>query len=179
MTPHKVWPHAPIHRIGSDGVYLVTAATLHKRLLFETPEKLTLLENEILTLAKCYCWQLEAWAVFGNHYHLIARGEPDSKRLDKYLKHIHGNSARELNIMDQSGGREVWYNFWETRLSYERSYLARLNYVHQNPVKHRLVPVANPYEWCSAAWFERTASPAAVKTIYSFKTDKLNIYDEY
>lgn len=31
----------------------------------------------------------------------------------------------------------------------------------------------------SAAWFERNASPAQVKTIYGFKTDKVNVYDEY
>ena len=179
MNPHKDWPHAPVHRIGSDGVYMVTGATLYKKLIFSTPEKLTLLQNEILRLAKSYCWQLEAWAVFANHYHLIARGEPNSKQLDRYLKHIHGNSARELNTLDQTVGREIWYNFWETRLTYERSYLARVNYVHQNAVKHGLVSVANQYQWCSAAWFERTASPSAVKTIYSFKTDRLNVYDEY
>jgi len=64
-------------------------------------------------------------------------------------------------------------------LTFERSWLARLNYVHQNPVKHGVVPVANQYPWCSAAWFERTASPAQVKTIYSFKTDRVNVYDDF
>jgi len=57
--------------------------------------------------------------------------------------------------------------------------MVRLNYVHQNPVKHGLVTVANKYSWCSAAWFERIASPATVKSIYSFRTDKINIYDDY
>ena len=46
-------------------------------------------------------------------------------------------------------------------------------------MKHKLVAVANQYPWCSAAWFERTASPAQVKTIYGFKTDKLQVPDEY
>jgi len=54
-----------------------------------------------------------------------------------------------------------------------------LNYVHQNPVKHGLVSVANRYPWCSAAWFERTARPAQVKTIYAFKIDRLQVYDQY
>jgi len=179
MSLEKDWPHAPIHRIGSDGVYMITGATLHKKPLFSTPEKLTALENEILGLAKFYSWQLEAWAVLMNHYHMIARGQPDSARLDTYLKHMHCNTARDLNMQDQAVGRTVWYNFWETRLTYERSYLARLNYVHQNAVKHGLVRVANQYQWCSAAWFERIASTAAVKTIYSFKTDKIKIHDDY
>ena len=179
MTPKKDWPHAPIHRLGSDGVFMITGATLHKQLLFSSTNKLTLLENEVLTLAKQYCWQLEAWAVFMNHYHLIARGQPDAERLDAYLNHLHSNTARDLNVLDQARGRAVWYNFWETRLTYERSYLARLNYVHQNPVKHGLVSTANQYQWCSAAWFEQIASPATVKTIYSFKTDKLKVDDDY
>ena len=179
MTPNKDWPHAPIHRLGSDGVYMITGATFHKKILFSTAEKLTMLESEILTLAKSYQWQLEAWAVFMNHYHLVARGKSDAKQLDAYLNHLHSNTARDLNAYDRAFGRHVWYNFWETRLTYERSYLARLNYVHQNPVKHGIVAVANQYQWCSAAWFERVSSLAAVKTIYSFKTDKLKIDDEY
>jgi putative transposase len=65
------------------------------------------------------------------------------------------------------------------RLTFEKSYLARLNYTHQNPVRHGLVLVANQYPWSSAGWLERTATPAQVKTIYSFKTDQLEIYDAY
>jgi putative transposase len=41
------------------------------------------------------------------------------------------------------------------------------------------VPVANQYPWCSAAWFERTASPAMVKSIYRFKIDQVTVYDEF
>jgi putative transposase len=179
MTPNKDWPHAPVHRLGFDGVYMVTGATLHKQHLFSTPTKLTLLENEILTLAKQYCWQLEAWAVFMNHYHLIARGAPNAERLDAFLNHVHSNTARDLNRQDNKVARPIWYNYWETKLTYERSYLARLNYVHQNAVKHGLVSLANQYQWCSAAWFERTASASAVKTIYSFKADRLKVDDDY
>ena len=178
MIPIKDWPHAPVHRLGSDGIYFVTGATLYKEHLFNNRDKLTLLENSVLTLAKQYQWQLEAWSVFVNHYHLIARGA-ESDPLDQYLKHLHSETARELNRLDETPGRTVWYNFWDKKLTFERSYLARLNYVHQNPVKHGLVRVANQYPWCSAGWFERTAKPATIKTIYSFKTDKLKIPDDY
>ena len=57
--------------------------------------------------------------------------------------------------------------------------LARLNYVHQNAVKHKLVTVANQYPWCSAAWFERVATPAQVKTIYEFKIDRVKVEDDF
>ncbi len=64
-------------------------------------------------------------------------------------------------------------------VDYQRSYFARLNYTHQNPVKHGLVRVVSQYPWCSAAWFERTASAAQVKSIYRFQTDKLQLPDDY
>jgi putative transposase len=179
MSPIKDWPHAPLHRINSDGIYMVTGATLHKKHLFPTAEKLHLLEHELLTLAKKYDWQLEAWAVFVNHYHFVARGHEEAKPFEKFLQHLHSNTARQLNALDQSAGRKVWFNFWDTKLTYERSYLARLNYVHQNAVKHGLVSVASKYPWCSAAWFERTSSPAMIKTIYGFKIDKLYVDDDY
>jgi len=41
------------------------------------------------------------------------------------------------------------------------------------------VAVANQYRWCSAAWFERVATPAMVQTIYSFKTDKVEVPDDF
>lgn len=175
----KDWPHAPVHRLTTAGVFMVTAATLHKECFFRAPEKLALLENKLLALAKQYHWRLEAWAVMANHYHFIACGEADALGLDHMIKQLHDDTARELNRLDQAAGRTVWYNFWDTRLTYQQSYLARLNYVHQNPVKHGLVNLANQYPWCSAAWFERTATSAMVKTIYSFKTDKLKIFDDF
>jgi hypothetical protein len=54
MIPIKDWPHAPIHRLGTDGIFFVTGATLYKTRLFNDAKKLTLLENSVLSLAKEY-----------------------------------------------------------------------------------------------------------------------------
>lgn len=159
------WPHAPVHKLDSNAVYFVTAGTLHKERLFTDKPRLDLLERRLIELANHYRWQLEAWAVFANHYHIVARGFPDSASLGKVLKHLHTDTARELNRLDRKPGRKVWHNFRDTKLTFEQSYLARLNYVHQNAVHHKLVPVANQYPWCSAAWFERVVTPAMVQTI--------------
>jgi len=122
----KDWPHAPPHRLDTNGVFMITAATLYKEYFFRTPEKLALLENTLLSLAKKYHWRLEAWAVFANHYHFVACGEEGALELDRMVKQLHDDTARELNRCDQTEGRAVWYNFWDTKLTYQRSYLARL-----------------------------------------------------
>ena len=109
----------------------------------------------------------------------MARGNPGSTNLRAFIQSLHSLTARELNHLDRQAGRQVWHNFWDTRLTYQHAYLARLNYVHQNAVKHGLVPVANQYRWCSATWFERVAAPAQVKTIYGFKIDRVRVQDEF
>jgi len=179
QLPPKDWPHAPVHRLADNSIYFVTASTLYKQHFFDTPKKRDLLERLLLSFAKTFNWQLEAWAVFANHYHIVARGNSASQNLGEFLHDFHGVSSHELNKLDDTGGRKVWYNFRDTRLTHQHSYLARLNYVHQNPVKHELVAVANQYPWCSAAWFERVASPAQVKMIYGFKIDRLAVDDDF
>jgi putative transposase len=120
--------------------------------------------------------------VFSNHYHFIGHSPPeapDAASLSDMLSLLHVKTAGWVNRLDRTPGRQVWFNFRETRLTHQRSYLARLNYVHQNPVKHGLVQLANQYPWCSAAWFERTASPAIVKSIYRFKWDRISVQDDF
>jgi len=56
---------------------------------------------------------------------------------------------------------------------------AQLHRREINAVKHGLVPVANQYPWWSAAWFERTATPAQMRTVYAFKTDRLLVADDF
>jgi putative transposase len=179
IRPLRDWPHAPLHRLSEHGTYFVTAGTLHKQHLFAGPEGLDLLESKLLTLANDHGVQLEAWAVFSNHYHFVGHTTSPNHQLHELLSHLHTATASELNLRDRTPEREVWHNFRDARLTFEKSYFARLNYVHQNPVKHRLAPVASQYRWCSAAWFERTATNSQVNTIYSFKTDRVHIPDDF
>ncbi|SPE61042.1 conserved hypothetical protein [Verrucomicrobia bacterium] len=175
----KDWPHAPVHRLSEHGTYLVTAGTLHKERLLNSPVKLDLMERLLLSLSHRHHWHPEAWAVMSNHYHFVALGAPDSTPMQEFLREFHSRSAIELTQLDGVEDRKVWWNFRDTRLTHQYSYLARLKYVHQNPVKHGLVAMANQYRWCSAAWFERMASAAQVKTIYSFKIDRVIVEDDF
>ncbi len=180
--PKTPWPHAPTHQLSIRGTYFVTASTYGKAHHFRGAKRLRVLHRGLLTVAEKFGWRLEAWAVFSNHYHFI--GHPpekaeDASSLADMLSVLHVKTSGWINQLDKTPGRQAWFNFWETRLTHQRSYLARLNYVHQNPVRHKLVPVANQYPWCSAAWFERTASPAMVKSIYRFKTERISVTDDF
>ena len=74
--------------------------------LFDTPAKLDLLRDATLELVENYSLSLRAWAFFNE-------------------------LALRLNQVDRTPSRKVMYQFWHTELTFEKSYLARLNYVHQ------------------------------------------------
>ena len=176
------WPHAPLHQLAQSGTFFITVGTYHKAHHFRGAERLAVLHRGLLIVAQKFNWRLEGWAVFPNHYHFIGHspaGEEGAHSLGRMLALLHERTAKWVNKLDQAPGRQVWHNIRETRLTYEKSYLARLNYTHQNAVMHGLVPVANQYPWCSAAWFERTATPAQIKTIYDLKTDRLQVDDDF
>ena len=158
---------------------MVTAGTYLKAPLFGDGPRLRMLHDALLTLADRHDWRLEAWAVFPNHYHFVAVSPADPRSLTRFLRELHSRTAIALNRHDLTPGRKVWHNYWDTLLTSERSYLARLCYVHQNPVRHGLVALANQYPHGSAAWFEHIASPAEVQTIYSLKTDRIQVEDDF
>ena len=179
MTDRReYWPHAPEHRLSDSGTFIVTAGTYGKLHHFRNPERLDVLERGLLRVAATHEWRLEAWAVFSNHYHFVGHAA-EAGNLPRMLWLLHRRLAEWINRLDGTPGRRVWHNYWETRLTYERSYLARLKYVHQNPVRHGLVSVASDYPWCSAAWFEHSASPAQIRTLGRFRVDRLNVLDDF
>jgi len=180
--PAMPWPHAPTHQLSEQGSYFVTAGTYLKAHHFRTPQRLDVLQRGLLSVARNFGWELEAWAVFSNHYPFVAHSPNGSKganSLSQMLGILHTRTAGWINRLEKTPSRKVWHNFWDTKLTYERSYLARLNYVHQNAVKHGLVPVANQYRWCSASWFEGVASSAMVRSLYRFKTNSVSVKDDF
>ena len=158
---------------------MVTAGTYQKKPYLNTPERLDYFLETLFACAAEFGWSLQAWAVLTNHYHFIAASPDDSSTLRKLVSKLHMTTAKQLNIWDEQPGRKVWFQFWDSLITFERSYLARLNYVHHNPAHHGLVDAAADYPWCSAAWFEQSASPAFVSTVYGFKMDKLKVADDF
>ena len=173
------WHHSPLHVLSDRGVYMVTAGTYQKKKVFAGAARLKSLHDLLHENAREYGWQLRAWSVFPNHYHFVALSPEDASSLRPMISKLHTFSARLINEEDNAPGRKVWHQFWDTRLTFDHSYLARLNYVHHNPVHHRVVTQSTDYPWCSAGWFETEAAPAFQRTVKSMPIDRLNVIDDF
>lgn len=173
------WPHSPLHKLSANGTYIVTAGTYQKQPFFRGAEGLTHLCETLLTLAGQHGWKLQAWAVFPNHYHFVAISPESAATLAELISHMHAVTAKEINRKDGTPGRKVWFQYWDSRITYQRSYLARLNYVHANAVKHGLVQRPEQYAWCSAGWFERKAGRAFYETVMRMRSEGVRIKDDF
>lgn len=172
------WPHGPLHKFDSAGTFIVTAGTYRRAPRFCSAELLNRLQMRLFFLAERYESSLQAWAIFPNHYHWVAAfARPENLR--KLVRHFHSESARDLNSRQNTPGRQVWYQYWDSRITHQRSYLARLRYVHTNAVHHGLVRNATNYPWCSAAWFQRTSSAAFRNTVMTFPIEKISVSDDF
>ena len=167
------WPHAPIHRLDDHGVYFVTSGTYKKQHFLRG--RLSNFQDLFFQVAKTHGIELRAWAFFTNHYHFIGAGST----LREFIARLHTVSALDLNRTDATPGRKVWYQFWDKQLTFHRSYLARLKYVHENAVHHKLVMNAENYRWCSAGWFREHAGPALANAVRSFPIDQLRVPDDF
>jgi len=175
------WPHAPPHRLASAGVYFLTARAAHGCHLLADDAMKDWFQQTFFDIIDQFKWQLEAWAILSNHYHFIAHSPSESESAES-LRHLvrklHSLTTKELNCRENCPGRtRLWQNFRETHLTHQRSYLARLHYVHQNAVHHKLVTVGSDWKWCSARAFKEAVSPAWLKTIASFDYDEIAIKD--
>ncbi len=175
------WPHAPPHRLAEAGVYFLTARTRDQAHLLADDSMKDWFEAKLLGLAAEFGWSLEAWCVLSNHYHFVGhspRTEPDAESLKPFIQKLHSLTTKELNTREKQPGRtRLWQNYRETHLTFQRSYLARLNYVHQNAAHHGLVKVGSDWKWCSAKRFKESVTPAWLKTVASFKYDEIALED--
>ncbi len=161
------------------GLYMVTAGTMGKKPYLSTAERLDFFQHTFFAVAEELGWEIHAWAILNNHYHWVGAASDSSGPLHRFVGKLHMVTAKELNHCDDSPGRKIWFQYWDTVITNQASYFARLNYVHHNAVKHGVTLNAENYRWNSAAWFAQNATPAFRATIESFKTDSVNVPDDY
>jgi len=174
----KKYPHNPPHLFLPNAYYMITGVTLRKEKLFNTFEKKSFLCETLLDRSRLLGWNIEAWSVMDNHYHFIARAPEDATTLSKLIRQIHSITAREVNALDATPGRQVWYNYWDSCITLESAYYARLKYVHLNPLKHGVEDI-EAYPFCSYGWFFDNGSAELKQLVTEQTLNQVKIVDDF
>jgi len=87
--------------------------------------------------------------------------------------------SKNINNLNKKPGTKIWWNYWDTCLTYENSYYARLNYIHFNPVKHGYVDNAKKWEFSSYKEFYKFDYTNAKRIEKEFPFDRVKVYDDF
>ena len=179
MDGYKNYTHNPPHLFIPRTIYMITGSTLYKQKFFNTETKRSFLYKVLHEKASELEWNLEAWAIHYNHYHFIARAPEDANTLTSLIRSVHSITARYVNEIDGKPSRRIWHNYWDKCISCDKDYLARLHYVHINPVKHGLVEKPEDYNFSSYEWFTDGADIEFQREVFSESIARLEVEDDF
>lgn len=140
--------HSPPHYKDDPGnfrcFHLIAACYEHKHIVGFRAGRIKKLASNILNYLEINVKQIHAWVFLSNHYHLLLKTDQVAV-VRKSLEDIHRAIACEWNKEDNQAGRRVWCNVWDKKIKNNRHFYATMNYIHNNPVRHKCVK--KWYEW--------------------------------
>lgn len=157
---------------------------------------------------KNYNWKIEDWVVLDDHYHLMAEAPQDAETISQVINNLHRFASgalnkflnkryngdlectdcvsaelRKVNRKKKStqsiNSKKKFHNYWDTCITYERSYFARLHYIWYNPVKHGYVD--DPKNWKFGSYYCRFKEneDEIDEIIDQYPCDQVKVYDDF
>jgi len=150
-------------------LHYVTGIFLNRQKVFTDPRCCQLFLDELKTLNQKWPSKLITYILMPDHFHLIVN--PRDGKIREYTGHLKAVAAKSI-IGSGSGftfpaaaiGHQVWQEsfksmpLWSSWMTWQK-----INYVHNNPVKAKLVKSAKDYYWTGfRSFYEMGDEPLAV-----------------
>ena len=126
--------------------YFVTAVTAQRRRLFQVTANAALLQQTILDYRSQGRFQLHAFVIMPDHFHVLITPAPDVS-LEKAMQFIKGGFSFRLRSK-----LDVWMrSFNESQIMTKEKFMSCVLYIEENPVRRGLVSASQAYLFSSAA----------------------------
>ena len=147
-----------------------------------TKDRLPVFRTEALALVACAAlheartsgvFSIYAYVIMPDHLHAITDSALKPSRVLQYINGIisrrvidhlkeRGHNASLQKLQRESGARGHRYSLWEHHSNVlpvfsEDMLMQKVNYIHQNPVRAKLVERAEEYPWSSARIWKHCA----------------------
>jgi len=135
--------------VQEPSIFFVTTSTLNNKRLFNTVDRLKMVEYMLITQSKIKNVRLIAYVIMPSHIHFAAFFSGGGPQLSKFMHSLKGRIRKNI-----FGDTKIWQDrFDDLHLRSEEQFRIKLNYIHNNPVKAGLVEIAEDWPYSSArAW---------------------------
>jgi REP-associated tyrosine transposase len=144
--------HSPPTVFHEGRFHLTAACYFHRPFIGVSLERLEQFSTKLLATLTENGFQVFAWCVLPNHYHVLTE-TTKLRILKQKIGQLHGRMSREWNIEEHTTGRSVWHGCSDRAIRTERHFWVTVNYIHQNPVRHGYVKRWSEWPFSSASSF--------------------------
>jgi len=131
-------------RTDRPGTFFVTSRTYSSRRVFEVESNAELFLETLQHYRREGHYKLHAFVVMPDHIHLLLT--PLDRSVERVMGLIKGGFSHRL-----SSKFPVWQrSFTDRRIRNKEEFLVKREYIHQNPVRGRLIANAELYRFSSA-----------------------------
>lgn len=126
------------------GCYFFTVNLLERHQNELLTEQIGLLRDVVKRVKNQHPFHIDGWVVLPEHMHFILtlpQGDDDYaikiRLIKTYFSKGLANTERRSLVRQKRGERGIWQRrFWEHSIRDEADYIAHMDYLHYNPVKH-------------------------------------------
>jgi len=140
----------PRHRTAPGSSYFITTKCWQARAVFQVKETAELMVETLLGYRDSRAYLLHEFVIMPDHLHLLLTPGRETG-LEKAIQLIKGGSSHRIH--KQRGGKmEIWQvGFYDWTIRDVEDWRAKVNYIHMNPVRGRLVERAADWAYSSAS----------------------------
>jgi putative transposase len=141
----------PKHRTAPGTSFFVTTKCWQGRSVFQVPENAEILIETLFHYRDRKDYSLHEFVVMPDHLHLLLTPSPTTS-LEKVMQFIKGGSSHEIRKA-RNQKMEIWQiGFHDWTIRDYNDWQAKVEYIHTNPVRAKLVrrPEDWPYSSASA-----------------------------
>jgi putative transposase len=142
----------PNYRRAHDGnTWFFTIVTQDRIPVLTQPEVRRILREVLSELRQVHPFRIQAWVLLPDHIHCIWRLPDQDSRYSMRLGWLKKEVTKRLHR-----AKSLWQpRFWEHQIRDDRDYAVHCDYIHYNPVKHRLVRTPHDWPWSTFHSFVR------------------------
>ena len=181
LENYKTYKHNPPHLFLPQTKYFVTGAIYQQKPLLCSDDAKNRLIESLKIGFNSKGWKLEDWVALHNHYHVISESPENSSSLAEIIRDVHKFTAMWLRkyVEEARDMEKIWWNYWDSCITHEASYLSRLNYLWYNPQKHGVIENAEDWPFGSLIEHLRKDDAYVRNVCLNYPCDSVKVRDAF
>jgi putative transposase len=140
----------PKHRTAPGTSYFVTTKCWQGRTVFQVPENAEILIKTLLHYRDRKVFALHEFVVMSDHLHLLLTPSSTTS-LERAMQFIKGGSSYQIR-KKRNQKMEMWQvSFYDWTIRDHNDWQAKIEYIHDNPVRAKLVEKPQDWPYSSAS----------------------------